>query len=196
MEQRAPGHTVLGDVIYRKGLLDLKEDVRTALNRLDFFNDPEAYDKQQELKAMAIAADAVIRFAERHAEVAEQHGRCRRRSRRAVRNWSESPRCAAACRPTRRETSGKPCRSYWFIHLGVVTELNTWDSFNPGRLDQHLYPFYQRQLSDGSLTREQARELLQCFWVKFNNQPAPPKVGVTAAESGTYTDFATSTRAA
>jgi trans-4-hydroxy-L-proline dehydratase len=31
---------------------------------------------------------------------------------------------------------------------------------------------------------------LQCFWIKFNNQPAPPKVGVTAAESGTYTDFA------
>ena len=31
---------------------------------------------------------------------------------------------------------------------------------------------------------------MQCLWVKFNNQPAPPKVGVTAAESGTYTDFA------
>jgi formate C-acetyltransferase len=45
-------------------------------------------------------------------------------------------------------------------------------------------------LEDGSLTREKAEELLQCFWIKFNNQPAPPKVGVTAAESGTYTDFA------
>ena len=38
--------------------------------------------------------------------------------------------------------------------------------------------------------RDAARELLECFWVKFNNHPAPPKVGVTAAESGTYTDFA------
>ena len=71
----------------------------------------------------------------------------------------------------------------------MVTELNTWDSFSPGHLDQHLYPFYRRALDSGSLTREQARELLGCFWVKFNNQPAPPKVGVTAAESGTYTDF-------
>jgi pyruvate-formate lyase len=79
---------------------------------------------------------------------------------------------------------------YWFVHLGVITELNTWDSFNPGRLDQHLYPFYRAGLDDGSLTEEQARELLQCFWIKFNNQPAPPKVGVTAAESSTYTDFA------
>ena len=33
---------------------------------------------------------------------------------------------------------------YWFVHLGVTTELNTWDSFNPGHLDQHLDPFYQR----------------------------------------------------
>jgi formate C-acetyltransferase len=79
---------------------------------------------------------------------------------------------------------------YWFVHLGVTTELNPWDAFNPGKLDQHLYPFYRQGLEEGRLTREQAEELLQCLWVKFNNQPAPPKVGVTAAESSTYTDFA------
>jgi trans-4-hydroxy-L-proline dehydratase len=78
---------------------------------------------------------------------------------------------------------------YWFIHLGVITELNTWDSFNPGRLDQHLYPFYKRDIESGLLTKEFAKELLQSFWIKFNNQPAPPKVGVTARESSTYTDF-------
>ena len=72
----------------------------------------------------------------------------------------------------------------------MTTELNTWDAFDPGRLDQHLEPFYRRGLEEGTLTREQAEELLHCFWIKFNNQPAPPKVGVTAAESGTYTDFA------
>jgi formate C-acetyltransferase len=72
----------------------------------------------------------------------------------------------------------------------VITELNGWDAFSPGHLDQHLFPFYERGLADGSLTREAARELLEAFFVKFNNHPAPPKVGVTAAESGTYTDFA------
>jgi pyruvate formate-lyase/glycerol dehydratase family glycyl radical enzyme len=81
-------------------------------------------------------------------------------------------------------------QSYWFVHLSVITELNTWDSFNPGRLDQHLLPFYQKGLEDGSLTPERAKELLECFWIKFNNQPAPPKVGVTEEQSGTYTDFA------
>ena len=72
----------------------------------------------------------------------------------------------------------------------MITELNGWDAFSPGHLDQHLLPFYERGLADGTLTREPARELLEAFFVKFNNHPAPPKVGVTAAESGTYTDFA------
>ncbi|MCB0743265.1 MAG: formate C-acetyltransferase/glycerol dehydratase family glycyl radical enzyme, partial [Ignavibacteriae bacterium] len=78
---------------------------------------------------------------------------------------------------------------YWFVHLGVITELNTWDSFNPGRLDQHLYPFYKQDLESGLLSEDQVYELLHSFWIKFHNQPAPPKVGVTAQESNTYTDF-------
>ncbi|NQV03194.1 MAG: formate C-acetyltransferase/glycerol dehydratase family glycyl radical enzyme, partial [Bacteroidia bacterium] len=64
-----------------------------------------------------------------------------------------------------------------------------WDSFNPGRLDQHLYPFYKREIEAGTLTKDRAIELLQSFWIKFNNHPAPPKIGVTALESNTYTDF-------
>jgi formate C-acetyltransferase len=60
---------------------------------------------------------------------------------------------------------------------------------NPGHIDQHLWPFYQKGIEEGTLTREQAKELLCCLWIKFNNQPAPPKVGVTALESGTYNDF-------
>jgi len=189
MEQRAPGHTVLGDLIYRKGLLDLQADIETALARLDFFNDPEAYDKQQELKAMLIAAGAVIRFAERHAELARQLA-----AREAdPRRQAELERIAEVCTrvPAHAPRSfWEALQAYWFVHLGVITELNTWDSFCPGRLDQHLLPFYKQGLEDGSLTPEFARELLECFWVKFNNQPAPPKVGVTAAESATYTDFA------
>jgi len=79
---------------------------------------------------------------------------------------------------------------YWFIHLGVITEVNPWDSFNPGRLEQHLHPVYQQGIEKGILSKEGAVELLQAFWIKFNNHPAPPKIGVTALESNTYTDFA------
>ena len=72
MEQRSPGHTVLDDKIYRKGMLEFKHDINKALEGLDFLNDPQAYDKQEELKAMAICADGLIRFGERHAEKARQ----------------------------------------------------------------------------------------------------------------------------
>ena len=188
MEQRAPGHTVLGGVIYRKGLLGLKAEIGRSLAALDFYGDPEAYNKEQELKAMAIAADAVIRFAERHAERAEQMAAAENNPG----SRAELEQIAAVCRrvPAHAPRDFREAlQCYWFVHLGVITELNTWDSFCPGRLDQHLYPFYQEGLAGGTLHEEQARELLECFWVKFNNQPAPPKVGVTAAESGTYTDF-------
>jgi len=189
MEQRAPGHTVLGDVIYHKGLLDLKADIQSALCQLDFFNDPEALAKRDELRAMAIAADAVIRFAERHAEKAEELAKTEANPERQAELLKISQVCHHVPAHAPRDF-WEALQAYWFIHLGVVTELNTWDSFCPGRFDQHLYPFYQKGMEEGTLTRDHAKELLGCLWVKFNNQPAPPKVGVTAAESATYTDFA------
>jgi len=189
MEQRAPGHTVLDDKIYGKGMLGFKADIARSIASLDYASDAEALDKRDELEAMAICCDALALFAERHAQLAvEMASRAVDPIRRR-----ELERIAAACRqvPAREPRDfAEALQHYWFCHLGVITELNGWDAFNPGHLDQHLSPFYERGLADGSLTEAGARELLECFFVKFNNHPAPPKVGVTAAESGTYTDFA------
>jgi formate C-acetyltransferase len=189
MEQRAPGHTVLDDKIYTRGLLDFKQDIAKSIEQLDFLRDPLAYDKRETLKSFVIACDAVMLFAERHAALAlDMAGRESSPQRR-----SELERIAEACSRVPAHAPRnfhEALQAYWFCHLAVITELNGWDSFNPGHLDQHLLPFYERDLANGSLSREQARELLECFFVKFNNHPAPPKVGVTAAESGTYTDFA------
>jgi len=188
MEQRAPGHTTLDGKFYTRGLLDFQADIRASLARLDGRADAEAAAQREELQAMHIACDAAMRFAERHAELAEQMaGRENDPQRRA-----ELRRIAANCRrvPARAPRDlWEALQMYWFMHLGTITELNGWDSMNPGHLDRYLYPFYRADLARGALTREQAKELLQCFWIKFNNHPAPPKVGVTAAESGTYNDF-------
>ncbi len=189
MEQRAPGHTVLDDKIYHKGMLDFKRDIAQSLGQLDYLNDPQAYAKEQELRAMSICADALMRFGERHAEQARELAQQETDPQRK----QELEHIAAVCLHVPAHAPRdfwEALQYYWFVHLGVTTELNTWDAFCPGHLDQHLVPFYQRGLADGTLTRDQAEELLQCFWIKFNNQPAPPKVGVTAEESGTYTDFA------
>jgi formate C-acetyltransferase len=189
MEQRAPGHTVLDGKIYRKGMLDFRRDIEAALARLDFMTDPAAYDKQEELKAMAVSCDAIVAFAGRHAAKARElaAGEKDPLRRRELERIAEVCDRVPAWAP---RDFWEALQMYWFIHLGVIIEYNTWDSFNPGRLDQHLWPFYEKGLAEGTLTTASARELLQAFWIKFNNQPAPPKVGVTAEESGTYTDFA------
>jgi len=194
-EQRAPGHTVAGGKIYQKGMLDLINDIRMTRERLDFYYDPEALEKQEELNAMEIAANAIIAYANRYANKLEelasaipayQKGSLRQRKKELL-VMAEICRHVPAHAP---DTFHEALQYYWFVHLGVITELNPWDSFNPGRLDQHLYPFYKQELENGTITKERVIELLQCFWIKFNNHPAPPKIGVTALESNTYTDFA------
>jgi trans-4-hydroxy-L-proline dehydratase len=189
MEQRAPGHTVLDDKIYTSGLVDFQSRIDAAIAAVDASRDPDAWAKREELTAMRMACDAVIAFAARHADLADE--RAARETRPDRRR--ELHQIAAICRRVPAHaprTFREALQAYWFCHLGVIMELNGWDAFNPGHLDQHLLPFYERGLADGSLTPESARELIECFFVKFNNHPAPPKVGVTAAESGTYTDFA------
>ncbi|HNW97333.1 MAG TPA: glycyl radical protein [Bacteroidales bacterium] len=187
-EQRAPGHTVLGKKIYEKGMLDIKKDISISLNNLDFNNDKKAFEKHEELDAMNIVADAIINFAKRHAEKLDELAKKEKNKERKI----ELEEMAKVCRhvpANKPRTFHEALQYYWFVHLGVITELNPWDSFNPGRLDQHLYPFYKKEIEAGTLTKERVCELLQAFWIKFNNQPSPPKVGVTAQESNTYTDF-------
>ena len=189
MEQRAPGHTTLDGIIYHKGMLDFKADIAESRKQLDYLNDPEAADKAAALKAMDIACDAAVLFARRHADLAlemaaKEDGPARK---------SELERIAAVCRRVPAHAPQdfwEALQMYWFVHLGIITELNGWDSMNPGHLDQHLKSFYEKGLADGTLDRDQAKELIECLCIKFNNHPAPPKVGVTALESGTYNDFA------
>ncbi|MFX1569979.1 MAG: trans-4-hydroxy-L-proline dehydratase [Promethearchaeota archaeon] len=188
MEQRAPGHTVAGKNIWNKGFLGFKKNITESIEQLDFYNDPEAYNKREQLIAMNIAADAIIAFAERHAQEAKYLANMELDPKRKGELDKISEICSRV--PAHApKTFWEALQHYWFIHLGVITEYNTWDSFNPGRLDQHLFPFFKNDIEKGILSKDEAYELLQAFWVKFNNQPAPPKVGVTAEESNTYTDF-------
>ncbi len=187
-EQRAPGHTVLGYKMFKTGFLDIRDEVQKAVKALDFYHDPEACAKLEELKAMEIVCEAIIMYAGRYADELERLALSEVDDKRKA----ELRKMAAVCRKVPANapsTVHEMLQHYWFIHVGVITELNPWDSFNPGRLDQHLYPVYVDEMKRGTLTEEQLYDLLGCFWVKFNNHPSPPKMGVTASESNTYTDF-------
>jgi formate C-acetyltransferase len=188
MEQRAPGHTTLDGIIYRQGLLDFKAQIADGLAGLDYLNDREAADRADALKAMDICCDAAIIFAQRHADLAREMAATEGDPHRK----KELERIDAICRRVPAHAPQdfwEALQMYWFVHLGTITELNGWDSMSPGHLDQHLFPFYGQDLAANILDRDTAKELIECLWIKFNNHPAPPKVGVTALESGTYNDF-------
>ena len=187
-EQRALGHTSLDNTIYHKGALDMKKEIAEARAKLDFINDPEATAKDEQLQGMDISCDAVIIFAERHADLAEKMAAEEKDENRKA----ELLKIADVCRwvPAHAPRDfWEAVQMYWFVHLATITELNGWDAMSPGHLDQHLGPFYEKGIADGTLTRDEAKELLACLFIKVNNTPAPPKVGVTAKESGTYNDF-------
>lgn len=188
MEQRAPGHTALDNRIYRSGMKEYKKRINEHIERLDYLSDPEASDKYEQLTAMEISCDAVIIFAHRHAELAEQMAGQEDDSARK----EELLHIAEVCRWVPENAPRnfyEAVQMYWFVHLGTITELNGWDAMSPGHLDLHLLPFYNKGIAERSLDREKAKELLSCLWIKVNNHTAPPKVGVTAKESGTYNDF-------
>ncbi|WP_419741654.1 trans-4-hydroxy-L-proline dehydratase [Paraclostridium dentum] len=189
MEQRAPGHTVCGGTIYKKGFLDLKKEIEVEISKLDFVNDKEAYDKKAQLEGMAIACDALIIYGKRYSEYAKQLAEKETDEDKKKDLLTIAKNCEVVPE-NKPQTFHQAVQMYWFVHIGVTTELNIWDAFSPGRFDQHLNPFYENDVENDTLDRDMAKEILECLWIKFNNQPAPPKVGVTLKESGTYTDFA------
>ncbi|MBT5421034.1 MAG: formate C-acetyltransferase/glycerol dehydratase family glycyl radical enzyme, partial [Candidatus Cloacimonetes bacterium] len=181
-EQRAPGHTVLGDKIYKFGMNDIIMQIN---KRLRTASDTEV----EELKAMKITAETLITFAGRYADVLEEMAFMEDNKKRKT-ELNEMARICRKVPAEKPDTLHEALQYYWFVHLGVITELNPWDSFNPGRFDQHLLPYYKKGLENGTLDEDKVKELLCCLWIKFNNHPSPPKMGVTALESNTYTDFA------
>ena len=189
MEQRGPGHTCGGEQVFTTGYMDYKEKIKKTMDELDYINDPEALNKCEELKAMDIACDAVIILGERYHKLAlEMAEKEENETRKAeLLQIAANLEVVPAHKP---QTYWQAIQLYWFTHLAVTTELNPWDAFSPGRLDQHLYPYYEKDVEAGILDDEKALELLECLWVKFYNQPAPVKVGITLKESATYTDFA------
>jgi trans-4-hydroxy-L-proline dehydratase len=130
MEQRAPGHTALDGTIYEMGMLDFKMRIAERLSRLDYLNDPLASDRAEQLRAMDIACDAAVIFAERHADLAWEKAKTEPDQTRKT----ELMRIAEVCRRVPAEAPRdfwEALQMYWFVHLGTITELNGWDAMTP-----------------------------------------------------------------
>lgn len=146
--------------VLNRGLLGIIEEAEEELRSTRMLSD-DAFDKIYFLKAVIIAHKAIIRFANRFADLAEEMATKEADHTRK----QELKRIADACRwvPARPARSFyEAMQSFWFIFL--VLNPNNVLSF--GRFDQYMYPFYKKDREGGKITAEEALELLECLRIK------------------------------
>lgn len=161
------GHvTVQYDKVLAVGYEGIIAQVEDELAKCDP-GDQDYCTRSQFLQAVLISCRAVIRYAQRYAELAEKEAAaCADGGRK-----QELLRIASNCRrvPAKGATGFyEACQSFWFVQQLLQIE-SSGHSISPGRFDQYMYPYYKKDLDSGRLTRESAQELLDCIWVKLND---------------------------
>jgi len=128
--------------------------------------------------ATEIACQAAIRFAQRHAQAARKLAADETDATRRAELQQIAESCEQIAKGPPRSFR-EALQAFWFTHVLIHVNSSEW-SISPGRFDQYIWPFYQRDLATNRLTREGAAELLGCLWVKFN------QVRVCAADMINY----------
>ncbi len=183
---RGFGETTAGyDVVIQKGIYGIVKLIDEARAKLDL-TDPYDYDKDLYLQALLIVADGIVTLADRYALEAARLAALEKDDHRK----KELEKIADICRhvpanPAR--TFHEALQSFYFYQICIFMEQNA-ASYNPGRMDQYLYPYYKADLEAGRITQDQAQELLNCLWVKFS-EPCLFQDAVTAEYSAGYPMF-------
>ncbi len=127
---------------------------------------PGDYEKEVYLDALLIVAQGLVTLGERYAAEADRLAKNESDPRRK----KELEDIAAIC----RHVPAKPARtfreavqSFYFYQIAIFMEQNA-AAYNPGRMDQYLYPFYKKDLDEGRITADEAQEIFGCLWVKFS----------------------------
>ncbi|MEO0252136.1 MAG: pyruvate formate lyase family protein, partial [candidate division WOR-3 bacterium] len=151
--------------VLKFGLNGIKKRIKERMEKLDLTK-IEDFEKWLFYKSAIIALDAVISFANRYAELARTMAEAELNPRRKA----ELERIAEICswvpaNPARN--FHEALQSIWFIYIA------TWmEAMGPaiclGRLDQILYPWYKKDIEEGKITREEAKELIELLLIKCN----------------------------
>ncbi len=161
------GHvTVDYGKVLRIGFKGIIKETEQAIAKLSVA-DGDYAKRHQFLQAVLISCNAVCDYAARYATLAkEQANNCSDEKRKA-----ELLQIAANCSrvPAQGATSFyEACQSFWFVQMLLQTE-SSGHSISPGRFDQYMYPYYEKDLESEKITREFAQELIDCIWVKLND---------------------------
>ncbi|MFC1928569.1 glycyl radical protein [Chloroflexota bacterium] len=153
--------------IINRGIEGAISDAREELDKLEYTDHPaEDYNRECFLQAVIIVCEGAIEFAHRYARLAEEMAEKEKDSGRK----KELEKIAGVCgwapaKPAR--SFYEALQSFWLAHLCNNLE-TAFLTETPGRMDQYLYPFYEKDIKEGKMTRQDAAELLGCLWVKFN----------------------------
>lgn len=154
------------EIVLQKGFKWIKED---AIKRLEELDEDSAYDvmeKKPFLEALIITADAIILWANRYAEKANELAEEEKDEERR-KELHEIARIAKKVPENPAENFYEAVQSQWFTQMFSRIEQKTGTIISNGRMDQYLYPFYKKDLERGEVTPQRAQELLECVWVEM-----------------------------
>lgn len=183
---RGPGELTAGyDLILQEGVEGLQKRIEARMAELDP-TDPESFSRRSYLQALLVVAEGILTLGRRYADEASRLAREEQDPRRRGELETIARTCSRVpAQPAR--TFLEAVQSMYLYHICVFMEQNA-ASYNPGRMDQVLYPFYRRDIESGRLTPEQAQEILDCLWVKFS-EPCLFQDGKTAEVAAGYNMF-------
>ncbi len=183
---RGWGETTAGyRQIIEEGIDSICDTICRERRELDL-TEPGAIEKDNYLQALLISAEGICSLAERYSQEAARLAAKEKDGRRK----KELEQIAAICQRVPRKgarTFYEALQSLYIYQICIFIEQNA-ASYNPGRMDQYLYPFYERDLAKGILTEERAQELLDCLWIKFS-EPCLFQDAVTAEFAAGYPMF-------
>jgi choline trimethylamine-lyase len=183
---RGWGETTAGyEWLLREGINGITSKIKTHKAALDITN-PGDFEKDYYLQSLLIVAEGIVKLAERYAEEAEKLAEAEP----DLSRKNELMQIAEIC----RHVPANPARNFrealqslYFYQISIFMEQNA-ASYNPGRMDQYLWPYYKADLEAGRITPEEAQELLNCLWVKFS-EPCLFQDALTAEFAAGYPMF-------
>ncbi len=152
------------EIVLTRGFRWIREDARKKLEQLDEYSPLDYTEKKPFLEATIITCDAIVLWAHRHADKAEELAAVESDPLRR----QELLRIAATCRKVPEnpaENFYEAMQSQWFTQMFSRVEQKTGTIISNGRMDQYLYPFYRRDIDAGVITDDQVQELFECMWV-------------------------------
>ena len=152
--------------VLRLGFKGIRDDARERLTQLDPFDPIDNVEKAPFLNAIIIAADAIVLWAQRHANLAREFAMKEKNPRRRQELLEIAERCKWVPEHPARDFRDA-LQAQWFTQLFSRMEQKTGTIISNGRMDQYLFPYYQRDIENGVLTDEQALEWLSCVWVSM-----------------------------